>query len=95
MEKIPVSACLLTHNNGTTLARALESVKECAEILLCDGNSSDNTREIAKRYGAKILNQDMQYLGDGGHITDFSGVRNQLLQEAKNPSRIYRSSSPR
>lgn len=56
-EKINCSVGILTLNCGDTLGRCLESLKDFKEIIICDGNSTDNTLEIATRYGAKIIKQ--------------------------------------
>lgn len=79
--KIPCSVEILTRNSEKTLARCLESVKDFAEILILDGNSTDRTLEIAKRYGAKIYKQhdtDVSLVT----IADFSEVRNKGLKLA-------------
>ncbi len=55
--KIPATVRILTLNSAKTLRRALESVKDFDEILIFDGNSTDNTLEIAREYGARIEKQ--------------------------------------
>jgi len=57
MNKIPCSIGILTLNSGKTLRRCLDSVKDFAEIVVCDGNSTDNTLNIAREYGVKIVKQ--------------------------------------
>lgn len=57
MHKTPCSIGILTLNSGATLRRCLESVKNFAEIVVCDGNSTDNTLDIAREYSAKIVKQ--------------------------------------
>lgn len=50
-----ISVVLATYNEAKNLSRCLDSVKALAdEIIVVDGSSTDETREIAKRYGAKI-----------------------------------------
>jgi glycosyltransferase involved in cell wall biosynthesis len=80
--KIPASVEILTRNSAATLERCLESVKDFAEIIVLDGNSTDKTREIASRYGAKIY---QQYDTDQPlvRISDFSEVRNKGLKLAR------------
>jgi glycosyltransferase involved in cell wall biosynthesis len=84
MTKIPCTVGILTKNSADTLERALESVKDFAEVIICDGGSTDATLEIAQRYNARIVAQNKDLLDDEGRITDFSGVRNQTLAFATN-----------
>ena len=51
-----ISVVLATHNEEKNLARCLQSVRSFAdEIILADGESTDNTLTIAKKFGAKII----------------------------------------
>lgn len=55
-KKSTISVVLATFNEAKNLPRCLESVKNIAdEIVIVDGTSTDNTVEIAKSYGAKVL----------------------------------------
>lgn len=83
MEKIPCSVAMLTFNSGKTLRRALESVKDFDDIVLCDGGSIDETYAIAKEYGARIVPQDAKYLYPEGGLADGGGARNQMMEAAK------------
>ena len=56
-EKIPCSVLMLTCNSAEFLEPALKSIQRFGEILVYDGNSEDNTVEIAKRYGAEVRKQ--------------------------------------
>jgi len=56
--KIPVSVAMITKNEEWDLARALESVKNFAEIIIVDSFSTDKTLDIAKAYGAKIFQHE-------------------------------------
>lgn len=76
-DKIRATVGILTYNSATTLERALKSVKEFDDILICDGGSTDQTIEIARRYGARVISQPQH-----GPIQDFSAVRNHYLQAA-------------
>jgi len=77
--KILCTVAVLTKNSAETLARALESAKEFAEIIVCDGGSTDRTLDIARAYGARIIPQDPVFKDAEGRIKDFAGVRNQTL----------------
>ncbi len=51
-----ISVVLATHNEELNLERCLESVKGFAdEIVIADGESTDQTVEIAKKFGAKVI----------------------------------------
>ena len=53
-----ISFCIPTKNEGEDLPNCLESIVtqnyENVEIIIVDGYSSDNTLEIAKKYGCEI-----------------------------------------
>ncbi len=89
MEKIPCSAGILTFNSAKTLRRALESVKDFDDIVLCDGGSTDETLALAAQYGARVIAQDPQFKNDNGTLKNYAGVRNQLMDAAKNPWILY------
>ena len=48
---------LITHNAAGQLARTLEAVAWADEILIVDSGSSDETAEVATRWGAKVIVQ--------------------------------------
>ncbi len=81
--KIPATVGILTFNSGATLRRALESVKDFEDIVLCDGGSTDDTLEIARAFGARVITQDAQFKNPNGTLKNFGGVRQQLLDAAK------------
>lgn len=55
--KIPCSVSLLTLNAADTLPACLEALRDFEEIIVCDGNSTDRTREVAREFGAKVIKQ--------------------------------------
>lgn len=83
--KIQCSVGILTFNNAATLKLALESVKNFAEIIVCDGGSTDDTLSLARAFGAKVIVQAPQFKGEDNRVIDFSGVRNQLIESASYP----------
>lgn len=79
---IPCTVGILTFNNENTLKKALDSVLDFAEIVICDGGSTDGTLALAREYNCKIISQDVVFKYPDNRIADFSGVRNQMLQAA-------------
>lgn len=52
---MPISVVINTYNASKYLAEVLETVKDFDEVLICDMESTDNTLEIAERYGCRIV----------------------------------------
>lgn len=80
-EKIPCSVEILTRNSALTLERCLDSVKEFAEIIVLDGNSTDGTQDLARSYGCRIMRQ-YETAEPNVRIMDYSEVRNKGLKAA-------------
>jgi len=54
--KLPISVIILTYNEEIHLERVLKNIADWAdEIFVVDSYSTDNTVQIAKRYGCKIV----------------------------------------
>jgi len=60
---IPVSAVVITLNEEGNIQRCLESLGFCAERLVVDSGSRDQTVTIARRLGARVIHQE--WLGFG------------------------------
>ena len=60
MENPLVSVIIPTYNSSRTLEKCLESIKNQTykniEIIVVDNNSTDNTKEIAKKFADKAIN---------------------------------------
>ena len=54
----PVSVLLPTYNCAGTVRATLDSVKWADEILVVDSFSTDNTLEICREYGARVLQHE-------------------------------------
>ena len=56
-----ISIVIPTYNSSRTIGQCLESVKEQTykniEIIVCDNFSDDDTVDVAKRYGARVLSR--------------------------------------
>lgn len=74
-KNITLSLCMIVKDEEKTLARCLNSVKSFIdEIIIVDTGSNDKTKEIAKRFNAKIY--DFEW------ISDFAAARNFSFSKA-------------
>src|SRR5260221_10612707 len=69
-----ITGIILTNDEENSIKTCIESLKWCDEILVIDDESSDNTREIAKKMGAKVFIHLLN--------RDFSAQRNFALEKA-------------
>jgi len=63
MNNLAISAVIITHNEEDNISKCLSSLIGFDEIIVVDSGSEDNTIEIAKTYGAKVIHQE--WLGFG------------------------------
>lgn len=69
MEKLTkISAIIIAKNAEKEIVPALASVTFCDEVVVVDNGSSDNTIDVSKKYGAKILKSSS---------SDFASWRNE------------------
>jgi glycosyltransferase involved in cell wall biosynthesis len=59
-----ISATIITYNEQANIARAIESLRCCDEVVVVDSGSSDRTVEIATNLGARVI--EMQWRGFAG-----------------------------
>jgi glycosyltransferase involved in cell wall biosynthesis len=50
-----ISVTIITFNEAANIREAIESVQWADEILIVDSESTDNTRDIAEAFGAKVI----------------------------------------
>lgn len=70
-----ISAVVLTKNEEKNILECLEGLKWSDEIVVVDDNSTDKTREIAQKAGAKVFTRALD--------SDFAGQRNFALEKAR------------
>lgn len=75
-----LSVVVLTKNEEQMIRGCLESVKWANEIIIVDSGSTDKTLDIAREYGAKIINEDSD---------DFSVRRTSGIQAATSDWVLY------
>ena len=73
--KLKITACYIVKNEEKNLSRSIESLKTAVdEIVVVDTGSTDKTIEIAKSYGAKVIETSWN--------DDFSTPRNLAIENA-------------
>jgi glycosyltransferase involved in cell wall biosynthesis len=66
-----ISATIITLNEQGNLARAIESLRCCDEVVVVDSGSSDRTMEIAAKLGARIVEAPWRgYAGQKNFATE-------------------------
>jgi len=55
---LKISACIITLNEAQRIERCLAALDFCDEIIVVDAHSSDETRAIAARCGARVIERD-------------------------------------
>ncbi len=72
-----ISVVLNTFNAEKHLEKVLEAVKDFDEIIVCDMHSEDATRDIARKYGAVIVDHERCHICEP--------ARNHAIQSATHP----------
>ena len=71
---IKISATIITLNEERNIARAIESLRCCDEIVVVDSGSTDRTVEIAEKLGARVV--EMNWRG-------YAGQKNYASEQAR------------
>lgn len=69
-----ISAVILTKDEEENIKECLETLKWCDETVVIDDSSQDETRELAKKLGAKVFLRNLE--------GDFASQRNFGLEKA-------------
>jgi len=56
--RLPISAIVVSRSEGVQLARCLPAIRFCDDLLLVDLASQDDTAEVARRNGARVVEYD-------------------------------------
>ena len=59
MGNMKISAVILTKNEESTIKECIASVRWCDEVLVIDDDSTDATREVARKFGAIVYQQGL------------------------------------
>jgi glycosyltransferase involved in cell wall biosynthesis len=58
---LPITVIIPAYNEEFRIGEALKSVGKVDEILVADSYSTDKTAEIARSYGARIIQRTFDY----------------------------------
>ncbi len=66
-----ISAAIITLNEQRNIARAIESLRCCDEVVVVDSGSSDRTCEVAENLGARVVEAPWRgYAGQKNYATE-------------------------
>jgi len=69
-----ITATIITFNEERNIARAIESLRCCDEILIVDSGSTDRTTELAENLGARVIEANWR---------GYAGQKNWAADQAK------------
>ncbi|MEM0967552.1 MAG: glycosyltransferase family 2 protein [Verrucomicrobiota bacterium] len=76
MKKLNVSVCILAKDEEANLPRCLAPLEAFDEVIVLDSGSEDKTVEIARQWGATVIEESWQ---------GFGATRKKLFQAASKP----------
>lgn len=77
--KLPISAVIVTCNDAKYLRQCIEGVDYCDEIIVIDLASDDNSVNIAKKMGVKVINIERLPYVEQVHVKIPELVRNKWV----------------
>ena len=77
---IPVSCTVIACNEGDRIGKTLASVVDLVdEILVIDSGSTDNTIEVVKSFGAKVIHKDWSGYGPQKRFAEIQAEHDWIL----------------
>lgn len=79
-----ISVCIPVKNGGSRLGRCLQSLRDLdypqdrLEIIIADGRSTDDTVEVAKAFGSRVLDNPGQIVASGRNVA-FSAAQGSYI----------------
>jgi glycosyltransferase involved in cell wall biosynthesis len=68
---VKISAAIITLNEERNIARAIESLRCCEEVVVVDSGSTDRTMDIAEKLGARVVEGAWRgYAGQKNHAVE-------------------------
>ena len=63
-DRMPISVVILSHNEAVNLPRCIEAVKDCGEVVVLDDGSTDDSQDIARASGARVVEHPFASFAD-------------------------------
>lgn len=77
---LPISAVVLSHNEAANLPRCLRALRDCAEVVVVDDGSTDDSPRIAAECGARVVTHPFASFADQRNwAMDSAGLRNDWI----------------
>jgi len=75
-DPVPVTAVVLSHNEAENLPRCLRALRDCAEVVVIDDGSTDDSRRMAAGCGARVVSHPFVSFADQRNwAMDAAGLR--------------------
>jgi glycosyltransferase involved in cell wall biosynthesis len=74
-----ISATIITLNEERNIARAIDSLSCVDEVLVVDSGSTDQTREIALRHGARVIEEPWRGYAGQKNFAAYSATHDWIL----------------
>jgi len=68
-ERLPFTALVSSHNEAHLLGRCLDSIAFCAEIIVVDIDSDDDTAVVAEAHGARVVRHGYVPIAEAARVT--------------------------
>jgi len=78
-ERVPMTALVVSHNEGHLIGDRLRELRFCNELLVVDVASSDDTVAVAEAAGARVIRRPFQEIGELVHPHVVGEAHNDLV----------------
>ena len=79
-DSLSISAVVLSHNEAGNLPRCLHALRDCAEVVVIDDGSTDDSPRIAAECGARVMAHPFSSFADQRNwAMESAGVRNEWV----------------
>jgi glycosyltransferase involved in cell wall biosynthesis len=79
MPRLPLTAIVSSHDEASLLPRCLEAISFCDEVIVIDIASTDETRQVAERCGARVITHRYVPIAEWARVTAAPQARHDWL----------------